>query len=57
MAWVAARLREPSTYGGLIAIGSLITGKVIGGDTAAAIQTVGVSLGGLIACLIPEKER
>lgn len=56
-ALIAKRLREPSTYAGLIALGSLVTGKVIGGETATAIQTVGISIGGLMAVLISEKDR
>jgi hypothetical protein len=45
------RLKEPSTWAGLAALGVLL-----GGDPAKAdaVQTLGVALAGLIAVFMPE---
>jgi hypothetical protein len=52
--YIAARMKEPSTWAGLSAV--LVAFKVLPDDssTATTLTTVGVALGGLLATIFPE---
>ena len=52
--WCGDRLREPSTYAGLgVLIGAVF--HVANSDGwAAAIMSIGIGIGGVIAILLPE---
>ena len=54
VAYIAARMREPSTWAGLSTI--LIAFKVLPNDPSIAttLTTVGVALGGALAAIFPE---
>jgi hypothetical protein len=54
VAYIAARMKEPSTWAGLASV--LIAFKVLPNDpsTAATLTTVGVALGGVLAAIFPE---
>ncbi len=54
VAYLAARMREPSTWAGLSTI--LIAFKVLPNDPSVAttLTTVGVALGGVLAAIFPE---
>ena len=53
--WLGARMREPSTYAG---IGLLLAAFHVADATswAAAITSIGLGLGGLIAIILPENK-
>ncbi|CAB4166053.1 hypothetical protein UFOVP853_12 [uncultured Caudovirales phage] len=48
MNWLTTRLSEPSTYGGILALLSLI-GLTLAPEQAQAITQAGVAIGGAIA--------
>jgi hypothetical protein len=53
VSWVGARLREPSTYAGLaVLLGLAHFGNVDG--WVAALTSIGVGIGGVIAIVLPE---
>ncbi len=53
VSWLGARLREPSTYAGLaVLLGLLHFGDV--SSWTAAITSIGVGIGGVIAIVLPE---
>jgi hypothetical protein len=47
------RLKEPSTWAGLAALGVLLGGDPVKAD---AVQQVGVALAGLLAVFLPESK-
>jgi hypothetical protein len=56
VSWIGARLREPSTYAGLgLLLGALHFGHV--NDWVAAVSSIGIGLGGIIAIVLPERAR
>ncbi|MEQ1888048.1 MAG: hypothetical protein ABL951_02575 [Alphaproteobacteria bacterium] len=54
MEWIIARLREPSTIGGLSALFGLV-GVTWAPELQEAIVAVAVSVGGLLMILMREK--
>ena len=54
VAYIADRMKEPSTWAGLSAL--LIAFKVLPNDPSVAttLTTVGVALGGALAAIFPE---
>lgn len=54
MNWLAARLREPSTWAGMITLVSGALHLAISDAMAQAITTVGVAAGGLFAVVMRE---
>ncbi len=52
--YVAARMKEPSTWAGLSTV--LIAFRVLPDDssTATTLTTVGVAIGGILATIFPE---
>jgi hypothetical protein len=53
MNWLKARLREPSTWGGLISILTLV-GVVLSPEQKEAVIGAGVAIGGLLMVFLPE---
>lgn len=53
MKTILARLKEPSTWIGLISLGALV-GISFSPDLSGAIVKFGVALGGLLAVVLPE---
>jgi len=55
--YVAARMKEPSTWAGLASI--LIAFKVLPNDPNAisTLTTVGVAIGGILAAIFPETAK
>jgi hypothetical protein len=53
MNWLKARLREPSTWGGLISILTLV-GVVLSPEQKEAVVGAGVAIGGLLMVFLPE---
>lgn len=56
MEWVIARLREPSTYGGLASLLTLV-GVTISPEFQDAIVAAGVAIGGALMVFMREKGR
>lgn len=56
MEWIIARLREPTTYGGLTALLGVI-GVTLNPELQDAIIGVCVSVGGLLMVIMREKGR
>lgn len=54
MNWLSARLREPSTWAGVITLVSGALHLAISDAMAQAITTVGVAAGGLFAVVMRE---
>jgi hypothetical protein len=55
ISWLGKRLREPSTYAGLaVILGALHFGNTQ--DWIAALSSIGIGIGGIIAILLPEKK-
>ena len=54
IAWVLARLSEPSTYNGLAAIIASMAFLPHATDLASALPSIGVGLGGLIGVIKAE---
>lgn len=48
MNWLSARLREPSTYGGILALLSLV-GLTFAPEQAQALTQAGIAIGGAIS--------
>ena len=57
MEWLSARLREPSSWAGIITLVSMTGHITISSDVAQAITSLGVALGGLFAVVMQERER
>lgn len=55
MDWICARLREPSTYAGIVAIVT-VAGIRISPEMQEAITAAGIALGGLILVVMKEKK-
>lgn len=53
--WLYARLKEPTTYAGLVTI-LTAAGVTLAPELKEAIITAGVSIGGLIAIIMQEKQ-
>ena len=56
VAYIAARMLEPSTWAGLANI--LIAAKIMpagNADMAQILSTVGIAVGGVLAAIFPEK--
>jgi len=51
--WLAARIREPSTWSGAGVI-AIVAHQFLPGAVADAALVVGAAVGGLVAVLIPE---
>lgn len=49
--WIGERASEKSTWAGLIAIVTPLTGLVLSADQAAAVTTAGMAIAGLILVL------
>jgi hypothetical protein len=56
MVWVSSRLRERSTWAGLLAILSLLLGKAFPDALAMGITDAGVAVGGVLAVIMRERE-
>ena len=57
ISWLGARLREPSTYAGLaILLGGIFHLSNADG-WAAAITSIGLGVGGIIAIVLPEAKK
>jgi hypothetical protein len=57
MEWFSNRLREPSTWAGIV---TLVSGALhigISDAMSQAITAIGVAVGGLVAVVIAERER
>ena len=55
VSWFGKRLREPSTYAGLaVLLGAFHFGNAQ--DWVAALSSIGVGVGGVIAILLPERK-
>lgn len=52
--WLVARLKEPSTYAGIAAIGALVAGHALDPGTMKVITTAGSGLAGLLAVIVSE---
>lgn len=57
MEWFSNRLREPSTWAGIVTLVSGALHMGISDAMAQAITTVGVAVGGLVAIVMQERER
>ena len=57
MEWLSARLREPSTWAGVVTLVSGALHMGVSEPMAQAITTVGVAVGGLFAVVMQERER
>jgi hypothetical protein len=57
MEWLSARLREPSSWAGIITLVSGSLHMSVSEPMVQAITTVGVALGGLFAVVMQERER
>jgi len=55
VSWVGKRLREPSTYAGLAVLLGGAAHLANADAWTAAIASIGVGVGGIIAILLPEK--
>jgi hypothetical protein len=53
MNWLKARLREPTTWGGLISILTLV-GVALTPEQKEAVIGAGVAIGGLVMVFMPE---
>lgn len=53
LSWIGARLREPSTYAGLAAVLSGLFHFANSAGWAAAIMSIGIGVGGIIAIVLP----
>ncbi len=56
VSWIGARMREPSSYAGLAVILGAVLHVSGAGDLAAALTSIGIGIGGLIAFFLPEKK-
>ena len=56
LAWLEARLKEPSTYAGLAGVIGTMTFLPHATDIATAIPVVGASITALLAMVISEKK-
>lgn len=54
MEWIIARLREPSTYGGIASLLTLV-GVTISPEFQEAIIAAGVAIGGVMMVFMREK--
>ncbi len=57
MEWVANRLREPTTWAGLVTLLSMSGHVTMSDALIQAITTAGVALGGLASVVLMERER
>lgn len=57
MEWLSARLREPSSWAGIITLVSMTGHITISSEVAQAITALGVAFGGLFAVVMQERER
>jgi hypothetical protein len=55
--WCGARLREPSTYAGVGVLLGAVFHVANADGWAAAIMSIGIGVGGIIAILLPEKGK
>lgn len=55
MNWLAARLREPSTWAGIVTLVSMSGHLMISDAMAQAITTAGVAVGGLFSVILQER--
>jgi len=56
VSWVGARMREPSTYAGLAVLLGGVLHLANADAWAAAVASIGIGVGGIIAILLPEKK-
>lgn len=56
ISWLGARLREPSTYAGLAVVLTAVFHLSNGQSWAAAIASIGIGIGGIIAIILPEAQ-
>lgn len=57
MEWFSNRLREPSTWAGIVTLVSGALHMGISDAMSQAITAIGVAVGGLVAVVIAERER
>lgn len=57
MEWFSNRLREPSTWAGIVTLVSGALHMGISDAMAQAITAIGVAVGGLVAVVMEERER
>ena len=57
MEWIANRLREPTTWSGIVTLISMAGHVTMSDALAQAITTAGVALGGLASVILMERER
>lgn len=55
MNWLAARLREPSTWAGIVTLVSMSGHLIISDAMAQAITAAGVAVGGLFSVIMQER--
>ena len=55
--YIIARLKERSTWAGIVVLLSTAFGIVIPDTTVQAIATAGVALAGLVSALLPDNEK
>lgn len=57
MEWFSNRLREPSTWAGIVTLVSGALHMGVSDAMAQAIAAIGVAVGGLVAVVMEERER
>ena len=57
VSWIGARMREPSTYAGLSALLLGLFHLQSAEAWSAAIISIGIGIGGIIAILLPERRN
>jgi hypothetical protein len=55
--WLSDRLREPSTWAGIVTLVSMTGHITITGEMSDAITDFGVAVGGLFAVFMKDRER
>lgn len=57
MDWITNRLREPSTWAGILTLVSGALHMGVSDAMAQAITTFGVAVGGVVSVILEERER
>lgn len=57
VSWLGARMREPSSYAGLAALFGVVLHLSNANAWAAALTSIGVGIGGIIAIMMPEAKK